>query len=109
MAFDHGCHCFQKTNRGPAYGGDTRNNITRRTRVSPCFCLSGARVQRTDDERTFDLAQERLQDNKKFSPRRTVDPSILQGLAHCAQCGYQWEIGNFRLPKLDVDVWTTES
>ena len=40
------------------------------------------------DERSFDLAQERLQDNKKFSPRRTVEPSILQGLLHCAQCGY---------------------
>jgi site-specific DNA recombinase len=40
------------------------------------------------DERTFDLAQERLQDNKKFSPRRTVEPSILQGLVHCADCGY---------------------
>ena len=40
------------------------------------------------DESTFDLAQERLQDNKKFSPRRTVEPSILQGLAHCAHCGY---------------------
>ncbi len=40
------------------------------------------------DERTFELAQERLQDNKKFSPRRTVEPSILQGLTHCAQCGY---------------------
>lgn len=31
------------------------------------------------DERSFDLAQERLQDNKKFAPRRTVEPSILQG------------------------------
>jgi len=40
------------------------------------------------DERIFELAQERLQDNKKFSPRRTVEPSILQGLVHCAQCGY---------------------
>ena len=40
------------------------------------------------DERTFDLAQEQLQDNKKFSPRRTVEPSILQGLVHCADCGY---------------------
>ena len=40
------------------------------------------------DECTFDLAQERLQDNKKFSPRRTTEPSILQGLVHCAQCGY---------------------
>jgi site-specific DNA recombinase len=40
------------------------------------------------DERTFDLAQERLQDNKRFSPRRTIEPSILQGLVHCANCGY---------------------
>ncbi len=40
------------------------------------------------DERTFDLAQERLQDNKKFAPRSTVEPSILQGLVHCADCGY---------------------
>lgn len=40
------------------------------------------------DERTFDQAQERLQDNKKFSPRSTVEPSILQGLVHCADCGY---------------------
>jgi site-specific DNA recombinase len=40
------------------------------------------------DEQTFKLAQERLEDNKKFSPRRTVEPSILQGLAHCAKCGY---------------------
>jgi site-specific DNA recombinase len=40
------------------------------------------------DERIFELAQERLRDNKRFSPRRTVKPSILQGLAHCAHCGY---------------------
>ena len=40
------------------------------------------------DERTFDLAQERLQDNKRFAPRSTVEPSILQGLVHCADCGY---------------------
>ena len=40
------------------------------------------------DERTFDLAQERLQDNKRFAPRRTIEPSIVQGLVHCAGCGY---------------------
>ncbi len=40
------------------------------------------------DECTFDLAQQRLQENKKFAPRRTVEPSILQGLVHCGQCGY---------------------
>ena len=40
------------------------------------------------DDRTFDLAQERLEQNKKLSPRRTVEPSLLQGLTHCAHCGY---------------------
>ncbi|HET9644324.1 MAG TPA: recombinase family protein [Burkholderiaceae bacterium] len=40
------------------------------------------------DERTFELAQERLQNNKKFAARRTVEPSVLQGLVHCGQCGY---------------------
>ena len=40
------------------------------------------------DDRTFDLAQERLEQNKKLSPRRTVETSLLQGLTHCAQCGY---------------------
>lgn len=40
------------------------------------------------DEDTFALAQERLQSNKKHASRRTIDPSILQGLVHCRHCGY---------------------
>ena len=40
------------------------------------------------DEDTFALAQECLQRNKKHAPRRTLDPSILQGLVHCRHCGY---------------------
>ena len=36
----------------------------------------------------FDLAQEQLQKNKQFSPRRTKKPSLLQGLLVCQQCGY---------------------
>jgi site-specific DNA recombinase len=37
---------------------------------------------------TFALAQERLQKNKQFSPRRTVLPSLLQGILVCQHCGY---------------------
>ena len=37
---------------------------------------------------TFALAQERLASNKKLASRRTLAPSILQGLVHCRQCGY---------------------
>lgn len=39
-------------------------------------------------EETFALAEERLESNKKHAPRRTVAPSVVQGLASCAKCGY---------------------
>jgi site-specific DNA recombinase len=39
-------------------------------------------------EETFALAEERLADNKRFAPRRTVEPSIVQGLVSCRKCGY---------------------
>jgi len=37
---------------------------------------------------TFALAQEQLEKNKCHSPRRTVAPSLLQGMLVCQQCGY---------------------
>jgi site-specific DNA recombinase len=40
------------------------------------------------DEDTFDRAQQRLEDNKRFASRNTKVPSLLQGLAACASCGY---------------------
>ena len=40
------------------------------------------------DEDTFDRAQQRLADNKRFAARSTKVPSLLQGLAACASCGY---------------------
>ena len=39
-------------------------------------------------EETFALAAERLQDNKDHAPRRTVTPSVVQGLVSCRKCGY---------------------
>ena len=39
-------------------------------------------------EETFALAAERLADNKRFAPRRTIEPSIVQGLVSCRKCGY---------------------
>ena len=39
-------------------------------------------------EETFALAAERLVDNKRFAPRRTIEPSIVQGLVSCRKCGY---------------------
>jgi site-specific DNA recombinase len=40
------------------------------------------------DQETFDRVQQRLADNKRFASRNTKVPSLLQGLAACASCGY---------------------
>jgi len=39
-------------------------------------------------EATFDLAQEQLEKNKRHSPRRTIEPTLLQGMLVCERCGY---------------------
>ena len=39
-------------------------------------------------EEMFALAQEQLENNKKHSPRRTTEPTLLQGMLVCEQCGY---------------------
>jgi site-specific DNA recombinase len=39
-------------------------------------------------EQSFARAQELLQDNKIRSRRRTITPSIVQGLVSCQKCGY---------------------
>jgi site-specific DNA recombinase len=39
-------------------------------------------------EETFALAQEQLQQNKRYSSRRTITPSLLQGMLVCERCGY---------------------
>ena len=37
---------------------------------------------------TFDRVAQRLADNKRFASRNTTIPSLLQGIAACAGCGY---------------------
>jgi site-specific DNA recombinase len=39
-------------------------------------------------EEVFALAQEQLQKNKHHSPRRTIEPTLLQGMLVCRHCGY---------------------
>jgi site-specific DNA recombinase len=36
----------------------------------------------------FERAAKRLEDNKRFAARNSKVPSLLQGLAACASCGY---------------------
>ncbi|HTY83810.1 MAG TPA: recombinase family protein [Silvibacterium sp.] len=39
-------------------------------------------------EQTFARAQELLQENRIRSRRRTIEPSVVQGMVSCAKCGY---------------------
>jgi site-specific DNA recombinase len=41
-------------------------------------------------DQSFQLAARRLQDNRRFAPRGTKEPSFLQGLVACATCGYSY-------------------
>lgn len=45
----------------------------------------------------FELAARRLEDNRRFSARRTKEPFLLQGLIACRRCGYAY----FRARKKD--------
>ena len=97
--------------RNPAYKGTACFNKTQvgpRQKVTKPFRLSGRAVhgekssghERPRDEwieipvppivseETFALAAERLAENKRFAPRRTIEPSIVQGLVSCRKCGY---------------------
>ena len=40
------------------------------------------------DEKTFEWAQQRLAENAQRSKRRTIEPSLLQSLLVCDECGY---------------------
>jgi len=91
-----GTACFNKTQTGP------------RQKLTKPFRLSGRAVhgdkssshERPRDqwieipvpeivsEETFAVAAERLADNRRFAPRRTIEPSIVQGLVSCRKCGY---------------------
>jgi site-specific DNA recombinase len=87
--------CFGKTGRRE------RQHINRRARQrgGPAP-RQGVGYDRTSDEwiaipvpaliseQTFALAQEQLQKNKQFASRRTIRPTLLQGLLVCQQCGY---------------------
>src|ERR1039458_3819478 len=39
-------------------------------------------------DETFALGQEQLEQNRRHSPRRTIEPSLLQGMLVCERCGY---------------------
>ena len=90
-----GAACFGKTQVGP------RQKVTKPLRLSGKARRgdTGSHERPRDQwievpvpaivtEETFALAAERLKNNKRFAPRRTIEPSIVQGLVSCRKCGY---------------------
>ena len=96
--------------RNPAYKGQAcfgKTSIAPRQRITRPIRMHGGIAPRNSanherpredwiaiavppivSEEIFALAQERLQTNKTYAPRRTVTPSVVQGLVSCAKCGY---------------------
>ncbi|HET6192685.1 MAG TPA: zinc ribbon domain-containing protein [Trebonia sp.] len=59
-----------------------------RTTDRPKEEWTGIPVPALAGEETFDRVQQRLEDNKRFASRNAKVPSLLQGMAACASCGY---------------------
>src|ERR1022692_4341196 len=96
--------------RNPAYRGVSCFGKTRaatRTRMTRQLRLRGGMAKRDSagherpredwieipvpalvSEESFARAQELLQENKVRSRRRTIEPSIVQGMVSCQKCGY---------------------
>ena len=54
------------------------------------------------DEASFALAEEKLEYNKRHSPRRTVEPTLLQGMLVCKRCGYAYYRTSTRTSKRKI-------
>jgi site-specific DNA recombinase len=54
------------------------------------------------DEASFALAEEKLEHNKRHSPRRTVEPTLLQGMLVCKRCGYAYYRTSTRTSKRKI-------
>src|SRR5262249_28634693 len=96
--------------RNPAYKGTAcfnKTKLSKRERITRPIRLRGGLASRDSanherpraewieipvppiiTEETFALAAERLQGNKDRAPRRTITPSVVQGLVVCRKCGY---------------------
>ena len=97
--------------RGTACFGKTRivRGVARQKRVTRTLRMGGAVARRDSaprerpreewieipvpavvDEPTFARAQELLHENKLHARRRTIEPSLVQGLVSCRKCGYSF-------------------
>jgi site-specific DNA recombinase len=96
--------------RNPAYPGRAcfgKTRVATRQRVTRVLRLRGGMASRNSanqarpreewieipvpaliSEQTFARAQELLRENKVRARRRTIEPSLVQGLVSCRKCGY---------------------
>jgi site-specific DNA recombinase len=104
-----GTACFGKTEQAE------RQKVTRPLRKRGGFsprCSSNRERSRDEwieipvpaivREDTFALAQERLEQNKRLSPRRTIEPTLLQGMLVCSRCGYAFYRTSTRTSKRKI-------
>jgi DNA invertase Pin-like site-specific DNA recombinase len=56
-------------------------------------------------EETWQRAQRRLEDNKRFAARNSTDPSLLQGLCSCVGCGYAYYRTSTRTTNKKIDYY----
>jgi site-specific DNA recombinase len=90
--------CFGKTMRTEQTAGLNRTarlagRTTRRSYTvvdRPCEDWLEIPVPALVSEDTWQRAQRRLEDNKRFAARNSTDPSLLQGLCACVGCGYAY-------------------
>ena len=92
-----GSACFGKTQAAPRQRVTRPLRLAGRSRRGATTTIARPRSEWIEipipalvDEDTFALAAERLRDNQRFAARRTIEPSLVQGLVACKQCGYAW-------------------
>lgn len=101
--------CYGKTERAP------RKKITRLLRKRGGYSpRSSSNRERPREEwieiavpsiikpEVFDLAQERLEKNKQLSARGTKEPTLLQGMLVCSECGYAFYRTSTRTSKKKI-------
>jgi len=107
-----GMACFGKTESAP------RRKVTRALRQRGGYSpRDSANRERPRDEwigiavpplvteQTFELAQEQLLKNKHHAPRRTIEPTLLQGMLVCKKCGYAYYRTSTRTSKRKIHYY----
>ena len=92
-----GSACFGKTQTAPRQRVTRPLRLAGHTRRGETTTTARPRAEWIEipitplvSEDTFALAAERLADNKRFAARRTIEPSLVQGMVACKKCGYAW-------------------